>query len=722
MMGENINGGYNTIGTGLRSWQILSTATNQNYGPIHMDAGAGSGVRHTPPCYTNGGCSSCQQGMTVTSNAPVYMVPAQNQAPASAPATFVQPNAQRMVPVSNGSYNNGNYNNGGYNGSQGHFENRNGVIYYRSNYAPTEDSVKKTPGYIRAEQNAKELQGVGFDEPRPARSAYAGRTAQEVNAVSKESALFPSVNGTSNDVEGQWVSARQGQTTSASRSVSMVPVSNLRRVSNPEVIATPAPRAVSNTSVLPPTQVTNAAPMVQSTQPVQSAPQVQSVQMAPAQQVMAQPQSTVVYDNSAVPMEMTSGAVVGGDCGVPCGDCCVPCGPVCGPVCGPECGPCCGPICGGCGWGGCGGCGLIPGAFRLVGRVAYGAGALVARVGNVAGFGVQSAVHGAGLAVTGAGHLAAGAVVGTGRVAAGTTRAVVNNVRTAGQIFWFGVPYGPAYGVPYDGVPYGGAVVPAAVGTAGCASCCGGVTVASNPGTVPQGDLLYMENDSYLQMNPSGQAQYSANAGNAYAANSAAANGAVAANTSPNAMFQNPAPTANLLSMQPQYVKLADGTEVVLQHDAATTTPYSQVSYASANVPAPAVQQAAAQQTAPGMPVVNQLTEDGCKIVAVENPKIELAPGEVIVSQQDFVLTAPENAPASTTIVPASTAPAVAPQSTVMPEPVVNSSVSPEDKTVQWKRPTGAFQPVSYTQPAEAPMSGATSLNGASLNWGSAAE
>ena len=503
------------------------------------------------------------------------------------------------------------------------------------------------------------------------------------------------------------------QTASASRSVSMVPVSNLRRVSNPEVIATPAPRAVSNTSVLPPTQVTNAAPMVQSTQPVQSAPQVQSVQMAPAQQVTAQPQAQVVYDNSAVPMEMTSGAVVSGDCGVPCGDCCAPCGPVCGPECGPFCGPVCGPMCGGCGWGGCG---LIPGAFRLVGRVAYGAGALVSRVGNVAGFGVQSAVHGAGLAVAGAGHLAAGAVVGTGRVAAGTTRAVVNNVRTAGQIFWFGAPYGPAYGVPYDGV-YGGAVVPAAVGTAGCASCGGGVTVASNPGTVPQGDLLYMENDSYLQMNPSGQAQYSANAGNAYAANSAPA-----ANTSPNAMFQNPAPTANLLSMQPQYVKLADGTEVVLQHDAATTTPYSQVSYASANVPAPAVQQAAVQQAAPGMPVVNQLTEDGCKIVAVENPKIELAPGEVIVSQQDFVLTAPENAPAQATVVPASTAPAVAPQSTMTPAPVVNSTASPEDKTVQWKRPTGAFQPVSYTQPVEAPMSGATSLNGASLNWGSAAE
>ena len=358
-----------------------------------------------------------------------------------------------------------------------------------------------------------------------------------------------------------------------------------------------------------------AAPAAKSV--VQNPPAIQTQAVQPVQtvqQTAAYPEGQVVYDDATMPLG-TTGATYGPAADSCCGD--TGCGDMgCGPYMG--CGP----------WMGCPmaqGTGIIPSALRFTGRVFYGAGQIVAGTGRVIAFGAESAVRGVGMAAWGTGRVA----VGAGHVAVGTTVAVANNVRTAGQVFVSG-PCGPIGCSPY------GCATPMA---GGCATC--GQVAGNTPAAVgtPTNDMLYMENDSYLQMDLS-RANRSQQVSASYPSSAPSTQGV---------FNSNPTQTAGLLSTQTQHVRLDDGTEVILQHDNAPVQ-YNPVSYNNmANAPA----------SDNKVPVTNgQVSAEGYPIVAAETPNIQLAPGEVLVSQQDFILTGPENstptplAPKSDDVVP----------------------------------------------------------------------
>ncbi|MCR5162625.1 MAG: hypothetical protein K6C40_01260, partial [Thermoguttaceae bacterium] len=366
------------------------------------------------------------------------------------------------------------------------------------------------------------------------------------------------------------------------------PVSYNQVSSSMETVATPAPRTESS---------------VLASAPVQT--------------------GAMVYP-TGVPMD----AVGAGDCGcgVPCGDCCAPCGDCCAP-CG---GPCWGP------WWGAGRYGgMWPGLIPLVGDTVRFTGRVAYRTGRAA-------------------------VVGTGLVAWGS-------LRTVGAVFWNPNVMGPI--VPPPGVP----------------------VAAAAPI-----DPVYAENDMYLNASSVSERPTALQASNLYENQYYPQNYAVISDTvvSPavptapvavpavpaNTVVAAPAaasPSASLLSYQTQRVMLEDGTEVILEHDAmapqnralnasaqymaandsaapalssaapgvvpvsmnapvasnvamkpadtsATTVPMSQAAYGSAvqMVPAPAT----------------AVSADGYPIVASEQPQIQLAPGEVLVSQQDYIL------------------------------------------------------------------------------------
>ncbi|MDO4574030.1 MAG: hypothetical protein Q4D98_02325 [Planctomycetia bacterium] len=608
LVGQNINGMGNTIGTGLNSGQLMSSAYVPHQAPIPMEAGYTPNVQaplsnggyngynggYAPvPANPGGGCSSCQKGITVTSNAIPANVPAQYMAarPTQNVAYAPQVNAPQanvqqvqyvqtpqgvvpMVPVS-------------MNPNTVPQLPNTGAVYYQANYTPS----GKEPGYITAQRNAQSMQGIGFNEAPATRSAYAGRTT----AVAGGNAA------------GQWVT-----------------VPRIQQVSGVEVIPTPPARTVQNTR-MPSAQ----APMAVTQEPVYS-------QQAPM--VMG------------TPSDMPAAPMVYGD---PCGG--VPCGPM-----GNACAPC-GPCGFGCGAGPCfAGPGIVPGALRLVGRVAYGAGQVVAGAGRVVAFGAESAVYGTGAVAWGAGRL----VVGTGRVAVGATRAVACNVRNAGVVFVSGPagpigccpsgPVAPCYSPYLTGMQYAGAGVATAP-----------VSGNAGPGS---SDPLYQENDAYLNMD------FSQNrpSGNRTAYSTA------------------PATTGQLLSQQSQRVVMADGTEVFLEYDggAGIETPRTSMSQVSYNA-AVAGASASTISTPAGMtPVTNPaLSQDGYPIVAAENPQISLAPGEVLVSQQDFVLTPPENAPKAPQTL----------QQPLQPAPQKMAEPAVDGKTVQVGHPT--FRPVSYAKP-----------------------
>ena len=317
-----------------------------------------------------------------------------------------------------------------------------------------------------------------------------------------------------------------------------------------------------------------------------------------------------------------------GDCGVPCGDCCAPCGDCCTP-CG-GCGPCWGP------WWGAGRYGgMWPGLIPLVGDTVRFTGRVAYRTGRAA-------------------------VIGTGIVARGS-------LRTVGAVFWNPNVMGPI--VPGPGVP----------------------VAAAAPI-----DPVYAENDMYLNASSVSGRPTALQASNLYENNYYPQNYAVISDTvvSPavpsvpaavpavpaNTVVAAPAaasPSASLLSYQTQRVMLEDGTEVILEHDA--MAPQNRALNASAQYmaandsAAPALSSAApgvvpvsmnapiasnvvmkpADTSASAVPMsqaaygsavqmvpapATAVSADGYPIVASEQPQIQLAPGEVLVSQQDYIL------------------------------------------------------------------------------------
>lgn len=571
IMGETAAHSSNSIGTGLRSYQLVNAGAP--YGPIKMNAGQPENGFYSVPVnrgpYQSGGCSSCKNGITVTS----AQEPVQMQTYArNVPQTYAQPVSQTYTqpvqaqPAVQPTIQQVQY-------EEPIRKTRSvGTLHYRANYAPSE----AVPGYIRAQQNAEKM-GIGFDDaaPRTRRnSAYAGRTAEQ--------------NVSSSGVSEALANRDSGWKAVPVSSTQIIPVN----ASAMETIPTPAPRPV-NDSVLA------------------AAPEVSG---------LAYPQ--------------TAGYPVGADCGVPCGDPCIPCGDPCLPCdpCGPgfPCGPCglgCGPY---------GGVwpGLIPlaaDAVRLTGRVAFQTGRA--------------------------------AVVGTGLVARGS-------VRTVGFLLWNRpLPAPMAFG--YGAVPAAAPI-----------------------------DPIYAQNDFYLNASASapapGMVQDPAYAAgpNLYAgamvpqnavvvSDTAAANvvpsGAASVNYASSAVPAVPqtasavgTSTASLLSAQTQRVYLEDGTEVILEHDSMdfqnrsmnASAQYAQANTSSApalqaavpagaawNAPAPMAVPVsastasqvslAAQQNVPLEPVpapAGNVSADGYPIVSVETPQLQLAPGEVLVSQEDFIL------------------------------------------------------------------------------------
>lgn len=345
-------------------------------------------------------------------------------------------------------------------------------------------------------------------------------------------------------------------------------------------------------------------------------------------------QSGAMVYPAGVPMDAVAAGDCGcgvpyGDCGAPCGDCCAPCG---------GCGPCWGPC-----WGAGRYGGMWPGLIPLVGDTVRFTGRVVYRTGRAA-------------------------VVGTGIVARGS-------LRTVGAVFWNPNVMGPI--VPGPGVPVA-AAGPIDPVYAENDMYLNASSVSGRP-TALQASNLY-ENQYYPQnyavISDTVVSPAVPTVPAAVPATVPAAVPAVPANT----VVAAPAaasPSASLLSYQTQRVMLEDGTEVILEHDAmapqnralnpsvqymaandsaapalstaapgvvpvsmnapvasnvvmkpadtsATTVPMSQAAYGSAvqMVPAPAT----------------AVSADGYPIVASEQPQIQLAPGEVLVSQQDYIL------------------------------------------------------------------------------------
>ncbi|MBQ6107845.1 MAG: hypothetical protein IJK97_06515, partial [Thermoguttaceae bacterium] len=368
---------------------------------------------------------------------------------------------------------------------------------------------------------------------------------------------------------------------------------------------------------------------------------------------------TMVYP-SGVPMETVAAGDCG--CGAPCGDCCAPCGDCCAP-CG---GPCWGP------WWGVGRYGgmwpgLIPlagDAVRFTGRVAY-------RTGRAA-------------------------VVGTGLVAWG-------GLRTVGAVFWNPNVMGPI--VPGPGVP----------------------VAAAAPI-----DPVYAENDMYLNASSASGHPAALQASNLYENQYYPQNYSVISDTvvSPavpgvpaavpaNTVVATPAsatPSASLLSYQTQRVMLEDGTEVILEHDAMTPQNRalnSSVQYMASNnsttpalsAPAPGVIPVSMNapvasnvsmkqaDTSNAMPV-QTVPAEMYPIVASEQPQIQLAPGEVLVSQQDYILE------------PAGTPSAAEPNGLVpVEENVPLEKIQPNEENVPATEPVrdAKVTKVSFEQPVPKP-------------------
>jgi len=310
-------------------------------------------------------------------------------------------------------------------------------------------------------------------------------------------------------------------------------------------------------------------------------------------------QSGAMAYPAGVPMDAVVAGDCGGACGMPCGDYCAPCGDCCEP-------------CGGCGLYGAGCCGgAWPGLIPLTGKALRFTGHATYRVGRAA-------------------------VIETGLVARGSLRAV-------GTVFWNPNVMGPVF-PRYAAGP---------------------VAVA---GPV---DPVYAENDMYLNASSTSEVSSSLQAStlpastlpasNLYENNYYPQNYTVVSDTVVNpavpshpvaAVSASASPSASLLSYQTQRVMLEDGTEVILEHDAMTPQNRSlnaSTQYMAANdSSAPALSTAVPAVIPVGMssqvtsnvtmkPADVSTTEE-FPIVESEQPQIQLAPGEVLVSQQDFIL------------------------------------------------------------------------------------
>ncbi len=423
-------------------------------------------------------------------------------------------------------------------------------------------------------QQNAEREGIGFDDAQPVKPQ-----------------------------QSAWQTVRKEP--SASAKLNVIPVDYQQSVSQMETVATPAPRPIEN-SVL------------------SAAPSAVNYGVAPA-------------IGSAPIMDDGCG------CGAPCEMGCDSCGPC------DACGPC-GPWGWGPGWGG--GCGMWPGliplaadAVRFTGRAAF-------RTGRAA-------------------------VIGTGMVAAGS-------VRTVGRVLWNRPLPAPMFAGPMYAGPV--AAAPAPVGDPIYAQndyyLNASYAAPAQTSAIAASNLY--ENNYYPQNYvPESVPTMVPTAVPTGIVSAPAVVSAPAAVPAPQQQYaSNDAGTAGLLSVQTQHVFTDDGTEVILEHDftlqnnpaynssvqyasaagnSATGNAVAENAVASSGTPLKA---AAAIQTvsygnsqtasvpAQNVPVQNvpvqnvpvqnvpvqNVSPDGYPIVSMEAPQIQLAPGEVLVSQEDFVL------------------------------------------------------------------------------------
>ncbi|MDO4628804.1 MAG: hypothetical protein Q4C70_06440 [Planctomycetia bacterium] len=692
LMGENINGrSGNTIGTGLRSAQLVNMGAP--YGPIKMNAGQPENGYYSAPTRpsaisTPGGCSSCQKGITVTANSPQNLVPVQNYAPVQVSVqnptqnvTLTQNYAPARVPAA---YMNATrtvkpatqyvqqtpvfqqeqvaqpvqYAQSIQNlqptqtfqafqatptfqpaqptqGVQGvqpvqytepvqkSYRNT-GSFRYRTNYAPSVEgtSAKKSnsdkPGYLRAMENA-EKNGLGFDS---------------VSEKPQESA---------------W----RAIPVSGNSTVSVLPATSTEM----ETVATPTPRQ-EGTSVL------SGTPGMEAQVAYPSA--VQAVPAAP------------IYPVAPVDA----------------------CGPVCDPCFG---GPCFGGSCFGSEW---------PGLIPLAARTAKVAGIAAYRTGRAAVIGTGMVAHGAlrtvGFVLWNRPLPGCGAFCGPVCDPCGPV------CDPCGPVVGGAPMMDPVYAendlylnAGYRANSPSGMVANNAYVTNNGYLASSSISANVSPVSNLYEDGYYPQNYNYL---PNTVAPMTSVASTNIMPNSVPTmNSVPATNVVMNTVPLKPATgTATLLSYDTQRVYTEDGTEVIIEHDAMLPESRTEnrlenvaVQYASAKnsvntgisetASAPVLHPAnmvpyqtvsvASQQDVPLEDVPNTLpaptqntvttpaqNTEVYPIVAAERPQIQLAPGEVLVSQEDFILL-PAGEVSATPSVPASN------NSTLQSTPVQNVPV-----------------------------------------------
>jgi len=608
--GETITRSPNSIGTGLRSAQIVGAGAP--YGPIKMNAGQPENgyysvpVNRNPAPFQPGGCSSCQKGITVTA-AQTYAQPTQTYAQPTQtyaqpvpnrniqPVQYVEPiqrNANQPIPQTS------------------RFS---GTMRYRTNYTPSNE----VPGYVRAQRNAEKT-GIGFDSiPQNGNSQSAWRSTANRAAESNQVQAIPVSTNSRNIV---------------------IPVDYQQNTAQLETIPAPAPR--------PSGSVLTSGPIAEAPETVPTA-----------------------YPSPYPAMEA--------DCGIPCADPCVPCAEPCGPCL--PCGPCFG-----------GGCwpGLIPlaaDAVRFTGRAAF-------RVG-------RAAVVGTGMALCGSAR-AVGFVFWNRPFPAPICGGPICGGPWAGP--WGGDVVGPApmidpvyaqndfYLNASAAAPAGSSVNPNSGLMAGNSSA------SVVPNLYENG--FYPQNYSVISDTAVGTLPNSGYGNAAQMASDSPLNApALSIEAAPAAEWSQTAGTetygtgtAALLTTQTQRVCLEDGTEVILEHDAmipenralnpsaqfastndsSVSAPRTAISTGnssavipvSAAVPDPVLKTAelkpaeslvrtaslteeqivsfaSEQNDVKRTPApAENLSTDGYPIVVAENPQIQLAPGEVLISQEDFIL------------------------------------------------------------------------------------
>lgn len=526
--GETIARSPNSMGTGLRSAQIVGAGAP--YGPIKMDAGQpqngyySAPLNQPPTQFQPGGCSSCRKGITVTAN---QNFPAANPSDAQyAPSVQNVQSFQNVPNVQNPQYVQPvQYVEPTQTAPQA--SRFSGAMRYRTNYTPS----NKTPGYIRAQQNA-EKDGIGFDSlPQNGNAQSAWRSTQN-QTTQNQSILNQAIQNQLTRNQNQRMAPNQVQVIPVSMSSqnAVVPVDYQQDATQLETIPTPAPR--QSDSVLASSPVLDGADAVPTAYPA--------------------PYPTM-----------------GADCGIPCAE---PCGPApCEPCLGDACLPC-GPCLGG----GClGGC--WPGLIPLAADTVRFTGCAALRVG-------RAAVVGTGLALRGSAR-AVGFVFWNRPLPA----------PVYGGPVWGGEVVGPAMAIDPVYAQNDFYLNASASDPAGSSmnSSVGLVAENSSARVVPNlyENGYYPQNYSVISDTAVETLPYSGNFQTSQMASNPPVN--IPANTqldAANAVYDSSASawsgTAALLTAQTQRVFLEDGTEVILEHDAMNTENRAlnaSVQFASAN-------------------------------------------------------------------------------------------------------------------------------------------